>query len=197
MTRCNGSEPLLRGAASDGVTAPPRLLSMCDESVDLFEFEAYLHSLPADSLWDIASHLDAERFPTRVDLAQREIERRKLDFVSPYSLLEQRMRTLFGVSVAFALLAAVLHGLGSIDIPLEPGEHLSWFFDLAVGGPAAARMMLPFVQFLAVGGALLTAGAVLFSLARIMRHCLRRDVLVMGVVASLLILAFGSLAGIV
>ena len=175
--------------------APPPVLSMTDEEGDLEAFRDYLGTVPPDSLWDILHHLDEEQFPRRAETVRREIGRRRLFFVSPYTVFESRLRTLFFASVGFALLAATLHALSQVEFSLEPGEHLSWFFDLAVGTPAAARLMLPAAQFALVTSALLTLGAVVVAAWRLARHRLRRDVLVQGLIAVGLIAAFGAMAG--
>ena len=176
--------------------APPLILSMTDEERDIEVFRAYLHTVPPDALWDILSHLDEELFPRRAEAVKREIGRRRLFFISPYTAFEQRLRMLFGGSVGLSVLAAFLHALAGVDIPLEPGEHLSWFFDLAVGGPAAARIALFPAQFATVVGGALTVGAVVLCGWLLAKRRLRRDVLVQGVVAVGLIVGFGWLAGV-
>lgn len=164
---------------------------MTDEERDFAEFQAYLTALPPEGLWDIQAHLDAERYPRRSEAVRREMERRRLFYVSPYTAREARLRSLFGLSFAAASLAASLRGIASIRIDLLPGERLTFFYDLAAGGPKAARMVLPLTCFVSVLLAAAAGVGVLLAAALLARRRLRPDVFVTGVVA--LTLAAGLL----
>jgi hypothetical protein len=175
---------------------PERVLSMTDEEGDIQEFRHYLAALSADSLRDILVHLDEEQYPRRIETVRREIVRRRLFFISPYTPFESNLRTIFGCSVGFAILTATLRAIGSFEIALQPWEHLSsWFFDLAVGGPAAARSVLPFALFATACAGGISTGAVIVALYHSARRRMRRDVLATGVVALVLVAMFARLAG--
>ena len=166
------------------VTIPPRVLSMTDEELDILEFRDYLFSLPSESLWDIVLHIDPELYPRRIETVRREIARRRLFFISPYTSFELRLRVVFGASVALMLLTAALRAIGLFSIHLDPGEHLSWFFDLAVGGPEAARVVFPVARIVAIGGSAVTAGGIGIAAWHVARRRMRPDVLVMGLLAA-------------
>lgn len=182
-------------AQPSGLAAPTGLPSfLADEEGDIDAFRAYLRPLPTESLWDIRSHLDADHYPRRYEAVAREIARRNVFFVTPYTTQEAWLRGMFGWSLLLAALAAALRAIGSIPIDLQPWEKLSFFYDLAAGGPKAARMVLPLERFLAmVGEAAVLAGVVVASVRCLGRH-LSREVLATGIIALVLGALFLCLA---
>jgi len=163
--------------------APVHPFSMTDEEGDLDAFHHYLRTLPPDALWDILSHLDEEQYPRRHEATQREIARRRLLFVTPYTAQEIWLRGMFGWSLLLAVLAAALRGIASQQIDLYPGQRLTFFYDLAVGGPPAARMVLPLERTVACLGEIAVIGAVSYAVFRCLHRRLRPDVLMTGVAA--------------
>jgi hypothetical protein len=162
------------------------LFAMSDEERDIAAFQEYLRSLTPESLWDVQRHLDADRYPRRTEATSREIARRRLFYLNPYSPLEMRLRSLFGCLLLLSALAAALHGVAGIPIPLLPGEKLSYFYDLAAGGPRAAQIVLPLTRCLAsICFAVGTAG-VLTAVFQMARRRLRAEVLATGIGALLL-----------
>ncbi len=107
--------------------------SMTDEERDIGQFAAYVAALAPESLWDVLSHLDAERYPRRRETVLREMARRRLFFVVPYTRWELRLRAFVGGGVFLAALAALLRLVGSFRLDLSPHEKLPFFTDLAVG----------------------------------------------------------------
>lgn len=167
---------------------------MTDEEGDLVEFQAYLHSLTPEALWDVLSHVDEDLYPRRREAAQREVLRRRLFFVTPYTPAEVRLRGLFGCSLLASALAAGLHGVASIPVHLEPWEHLTFFYDLAAGGPPAANMVLPLERFLATVGEAGVLVGVAIAAVRLIKRRLARDVFASGVGALALGAVFLAIA---
>lgn len=183
--------------SADGVATPPKsgvLFSMTDEERDISSFQEYLRGLTPEALWDVQAHLDAELYPRRSEAALREIARRRLFYVTPYTLLETRLRFLYGCLVLLAALAAVLHGVASIPIHLLPGETLPFFYDLAAGGPKASQMVLPLTRCLATLFLALGMAGILPAAFQLARRRLRAEVFVTGVAALLLSALFLSIA---
>ncbi len=161
--------------------------SMTDEEGDITAFAAYVATLAPEALWDVLSHVDESRYPRRHEAILREMARRRLFFVVPYTGRELRLRTFFGASVFLAVLAAFLHVVGSFTIDVSPYERLPFFTDLAVGGPKAARLLLPLVVPLARAAAVGTVLATLFSLYLLARRRIRSDIVGMAVLATLIV----------
>ena len=210
MTTHDDDDPT--GPATNGTTAATdetvqtlRRFALTDEERDNGAFQQYLRTLTPEALWDIGAHLDRDRFPRRGETVAREMARRRLIYVSPYTAFEARLRGIFGWSVTLAALAAALRavagglfliacnsvvrmfGWGGYKINLEPVEHFSWFIDLAVGGPKAARIALPLALLLATGGLVLTLGGVCVCVWRLRGRRVRPDVLITGVCALVVI----------
>ena len=175
---------------TEKVDAPPRtsgiLFSMTDEEQDIAAFQEYLHTLTPEALWDVQGHLDAERYPRRSEAARREIARRRLFYVTPYTPLETQLRRLYGCLMLFSALAAALRGVASIPIHLLPGETLPFFYDLAAGGPKASQMVLPLTRGLASLFFGLSVPGTLLALVQLVRRQLRAEVFATGVGALLL-----------
>lgn len=170
------------------VVAAPRvdLFSMSDEELDIAAFQEYLRALTPESLWDVQRHLDADRYPRRSEAASREIAHRRLFYLNPYSPLERKLRSLFGSLLLLSALAAAFHGVASVPVPLLPGEKLPYFYDLAVGGPKAAQMVLPLTRCLASLCFGLSVAGVLAAVFALARRRLRIEVFVTGIGALLL-----------
>jgi hypothetical protein len=166
------------------------LFSMTDEEQDIIAFQKYLHSLTPDALWDVQRHLDEDRYPRRTEAVTREIARRQLFYLTPYSPLEARLRGLFGCLLLLSALAAAFHGIASISIPLLPGEKLPYFYDLAVGGPKAAQIVLPLTRCLASLSFIASIAGIFIAVYRLARRNLRIDVFVTGIGAILLATLF-------
>jgi hypothetical protein len=175
-------------------TPPTHTLSMTDEESDIEDFRAYVATLPPDALWDVFAHLDRDQYPRRHEMVEREIARRDLFFVSPNTAHELRLRGIVSVCLALAALSAFLRAVGAVVIRLEPWERLSWFFDLAVGAPTAARLVLPLARTPALGGALLAVGCTLLAAWGCSRRRVRPDLLVTVAAAAVLSLLFVRLA---
>jgi hypothetical protein len=159
---------------------------MSDEEQDIVAFQTYLHSLTPESLWDVQRHLDTDQYPRRTEAVVREISRRRLIYLNPYSPLETRLRSLFGCLLLLSALAAALQGVAGIPIPLLPGEKLSYFYDLAAGGPKAARMVLPLTRCLASLCFIVSAAGVLIAAFQMVRRRLRGEVFATGIASLLL-----------
>jgi hypothetical protein len=159
---------------------------MTDEEQDIAAFQEYLHTLSPESLWDVQRHLDADRYPRRNEATTREIARRRLIYLNPYSPLERRLRALFGCLLLLSTLAAALHGIAGIPIPLLPGEKLPYFYDLAAGGPKAAQMVLPLTRCLASLFFAVSTAGVLIAAVQMARRRLRAEVFATGLGALLL-----------
>lgn len=160
---------------------------MTDEEGDLAAFQNYLAALDAEALWDVVSHLDPERYPRRHEAAGREIARRRLFFVTPYTRLELRLRGVAMACLALAILAALLRLLGSWTLEVPTYVRLPFFTDLAVGGPKAARLVCPLAVFVAGAGAAATLAAAVAALFLLARRRIRADIAAMTTLAALAI----------
>lgn len=161
--------------------------SMTDEEGDLAAFQDYLAVLDAEALWDVASHLDPERYPRRHEATEREIARRRLFFVTPYTGFELRLRGFALVCLSLALLAALLRLLGSWALEVPTYVRLPFFTDLAVGGPKAARLVCPVAVFVAGAGAAATLAAAVAALWLLARRRVRADIAAITALAALAI----------
>ena len=159
---------------------------MTDEEQDIVAFQEYLRTLTPESLWDVQRHLDTDRYPRRSEATSREIAHRRLFYLNPYSPLERKLRFVFGCLLLLSALAAAFHGIASIPIPLLPGEKLPYFYDLAVGGPKAAQIVLPLTRFLASVCFALSVAGTLVAVFQLARRHLRAEVLLTGVGALLI-----------
>ena len=183
------------GSAAAKAQAPPiGPFSMTDEERDIAQFSAYVTTLAPDCLWDILSHLDEDRYPRRHEAVLREMARRRLFFVVPYTQRELRLRAFLLTSVFLAALALLLSIVGSFTIEASLHIRLPFFTDLAVGSPKAARLLLPMVLPLACIAAAGTILATLYALCLLTRRRIRRDIAAMGVMATLAILLLLCLA---
>ena len=189
------AEPAAPKPEADPSAAGP--FSMTDEEGDLLRFRAYLASLSPEALWDVFSHLDPDRYPRRREALLREMDRRRLFFVPPYTRRELQLRAFLGVAVFLAALAATLRTIGGFLV--EPiYERLPFFLDLAVGGPKAARLVFPFVVLLAQAAGVATVASAILSLLLLARRRIRPDIALMAVLASgaiVLLLAFARRGG--
>lgn len=165
-----------RNTAAAATATLPSPFSPLDEERDIEAFQDYLRHLGADALHDIQAHLDTERFPRRGEALERELSRRRLFFVCPYTGAELKIRTILSVCLCLALLAAVLRVIGSVTINLHPSERLPFFTDLAVGSPRAARIVLPAAQSAALIGSVLSALLTVRALYLLARRRIRRDI---------------------
>jgi hypothetical protein len=77
--------------ATATATARVDLFSMTDEEQDIIAFQEYLRTLTPESLWDVQRHLDSDRYPRRGEAASREIARRRLFYLNPYTPLERKL----------------------------------------------------------------------------------------------------------
>lgn len=166
--------------------SPLQPFSMTDEESDILAFQEYVRGLSAEALWDVFSHVDGDLYPRRHEAVSREIGRRRLFYVTPYTDTETKLRGLFCWSVLFAALAAALRAIGSLPIHLFPGEKLPFFFDLAAGGPRAALMVLPSERLLATVCEIAVLIGVGLATIRLLAHRLQQDVLLTGIIALLL-----------
>lgn len=157
-----------------------------DEERDAERFGVYLATLPPDGLWDVLSHVDEDRFPRRHEAVRREIARRNLFFVPPYTPGELRWRTFLTLCVCAALLSATLRLVGSVTINLAPGERLPFFTDLAVGAPKAARLTLPPVRCAASLAAFVAASAFPVAATLWVRRRLRGEIVITTLLAGVL-----------
>jgi hypothetical protein len=177
-------------------SALPVPLSMTDEERDIGAFQRYLRGLTPEALWDVHAHLDADQYPRRSEAVRREIARRRLFFVSPYTEFESRLRCLFGLCCGLAILAAVFHNVPTFadlvtratrdfggSVPSPAGGSLSFGADLA---PSEARLVGTLARFFydaATVTAVGTVVALIPAAVRLARHNLRRDVLITGLIA--------------
>lgn len=78
-----------------------------DEETDPGPYCLYLRAQTDDDLFDIAQHLDPDRYPARRDAARREIDRRHVVPLALYTSNEYLIRNtaLFGFALAGATLA--------------------------------------------------------------------------------------------
>ena len=185
MSRRNPAGPKKRSTTAP-VPTRVDLFSMTDEEQDIAAFQEYLRTLTPESLWDVQRHLDTDRYPRRCEAASREIAHRRLFYLNPYSPLERRLRFVFACLLLFSVLAAAFHGIAGIPIPLLPGEKLPYFYDLAVGGPRVAQIVLPLTRFLASLFFVLSVAGVLTALFQLVCRHLRAEVLATGIGALLL-----------
>lgn len=162
--------------------------SMMDEEGDLAAFQDYLAALDADALWDVSSHLDPERYPRRHEALGREIARRRLFFVTPYTRFELRLRDLALVCFSLAVLAALLRLIGSWTLEVPTYVRLPFFTDLAVGGPRAARLVCPLALLVAGAGAVATLAAAIAALFLLARRRIRADIAAVIGISALAIL---------
>ena len=184
-----------RTAAAKNREAAVGPFSMTDEEGDLVAFQDYLGALDADALWDVSSHLDPERYPRRHEALGREIARRRLFFVTPYTGFELRLRGLALVCLSLALLAALLRLIGSWELEVPTYVRLPFFTDLAVGGPRAARLVCPLALLAAGAGAAATLFAAVAALFLLARRRIRADIAaVIGVcaLATVFLLRFAA-----
>ena len=136
----------LPGVRGDDARLPRIPFSMTDEEGDLPAFLAYVRTLTPEALWDVQGHLEPDVYPRRYEAVRREIGRRGLFYLSPFTPDEERLRLLFAVWTLGGALCAALLAIHHIPIHLQPWEHLTFFYDLAAGGPAAAGIALPVAQ---------------------------------------------------
>jgi hypothetical protein len=168
-------------------------LSMTDEERDIGAFQRYLRGLTPEALWDVHAHLDADQYPRRSEAVRREIARRRLFFVSPYTEFESRLRCLFGLCCGLAVLAAVFHNIPNFaDLVTRStrsfGGSLSLGADLS---PSEARLVGTLARFFydaATVVAVATVAVLIPAAVRLARHNLRRDVLITGLIAFVLAL---------
>jgi hypothetical protein len=193
------------GLDDERLSAAPGPFSMTDEEGDFGAYQEYLRTLTPEALWDVHAHLDEEQYPRRADAVLREIARRKLYFFSPYTLTEARLRVLFGITLLCAVAAALLHHVPTFHVA---ANHLSDEIGGMGASPVTGRPLtlitgltnreLHILDTLSAffrgcvwfGIALIVPG-LLIATGRLMRHRLRPDILVMGVI--MLILTFGLL----
>lgn len=149
---------------------------MTDEEGDLPAFQMYLTHLTETELQEVSQYLDSDQYPRRAEAVEREVRRRNVFFVSPYTPLETRLRHLWGACAALGVLCVALRGVGAIPITLLPGEKLSFFFDLAAGGPPAARLVFPFFHLLTVFLIALSVSGLLVAGQALRQNRLRSDV---------------------
>lgn len=179
------------------------LLSMTDEERDFAVFQEYLRTLSPDALWDVHAHVDADRYPRRYEAVAREMQRRRLFFISPYTTLEARLRALFGTCALLALFAGIVSGLPALSqgmntaaqslgasAPELPGVvapgHTIPLFSWHAGDERLWRDLLPLARCAALSGASMATLAALFgAFPAFSRRRLRLEVLVTGVLAAL------------
>jgi hypothetical protein len=176
-------------------------LSMTDEERDIGEFQRYLSGLTPEALWDVHAHLDADLYPRRSEAVRREIAHRRLFFISPYTEFEARLRCLFGLCCGLAVLAALFHNIPNLaglvthvtrnfggSIPSPTGRSLALDADLS---PSEAQLMASLARFFydtAAIAAIATVISLIPATVRLVRHNLRRDVFITGLIAFILAL---------
>lgn len=113
----------------------PYTLHQVDEETDTSVYQTYLRAQTEADLLDILRHLDPQRYPARLDAAQRELRRRHVLHLPGYTPWEYAIRFLcivaFALSLATLSLAlllreddvAVLAGPGATS--LQDGMHVS------------------------------------------------------------------------
>lgn len=84
----------------------PYTLHEADEETDVPVYQAYLRAQTEADLLDIVRHLHPERYPARLDAAQRELRRRRVLHLPGYTPTEYGIR--FLCIAAFVLGAATL-----------------------------------------------------------------------------------------
>ena len=176
-------------AASGEAFATPRTR---DEEHDFPAFRAYLAGLSPEELWDVWAHLDQNRFPRRTEAITREITRRRLFFLTPYTEAELRLRTISVGSVLFACLAAcirgipalvgliahIAHELGAENSGYVPGQRVSFMPGLTGGEEKLLAALLPLTRNAACVATVVLGGAALYALMRFTQKKLRRDILI-------------------
>lgn len=113
----------------------PYTLHQVDEETDTSIYQTYLRAQTEADLLDILCHLDPERYPARLDAAQRELRRRHVLHLPGYTPLEYAIRFLcvaaFALSLATLALAALLREddvamlAGPNAASLQDGMHVS------------------------------------------------------------------------
>ncbi len=90
----------------------PYTLHQVDEETDTGVYQTYLRAQSEADLLDILRHLDPERYPARLDAAQRELRRRHVLHLPGYTSAEYAIRFLcmasFALSIVTVALAALL-----------------------------------------------------------------------------------------
>lgn len=77
-----------------------------DEETDVGAYQAYLRAQTDTDLFDIVQHLNPDRYPARLDAAQREFRRRHVLHVSVYTANEYAIR--YAALFAFGMTAVTL-----------------------------------------------------------------------------------------
>lgn len=163
-----------------------------DEERDFDAFRTYLSGLSPEELWDVSAHLDESRFPRRSEAIAREMARRRLFFLTPYTETEARLRTVSVASVLFALLAAVIngipalvalmvriaHSLGAENSGYVPEGRVSFMPGLTSGEEKLFAALLPPARGGASLALLVVCGAALFAAVRFGQRKMRHDVLI-------------------
>jgi len=173
---------------------PAPAFSMTNEEADIDAFRDYLGGVAPEALWDVRAHLDAERYPRRFEAVHREMRRRGLFFVTPYTERELKIRALSAWGLGLALFAASLRAiniadarlqtLGAIRLHFADGEETPFFVNLATGGARAARFLLPFALPAAAVVGLATVGAAVYAVALQRQGRLRPEVALIALIAS-------------
>ena len=113
----------------------PYTLHQADEETDTGVYQTYLRAQTEADLLDIVRHLDPDRYPARLDAAQRELRRRHVLHLPGYTPTEYAIRflcmaafALSAVTLGLAALlgendAAILTGPGATS--LQDGMHVS------------------------------------------------------------------------
>ena len=162
-----------------------------DEEHDFGAFRAYLAALSPEELWDVWAHLNQSRFPRRTEAVTREMEKRRLFFLTPYTETELRLRTLSVASVLFATLACVIRGippfvalmaqqaheLGAANSGYVPGQRVSFMPGLTSGEEKLLAALLPLTRNAACLTVAVLFGAGIYAAFRFGQKKLRRDML--------------------
>jgi hypothetical protein len=111
-----------------------------DEETDVGAYRAYLGAQSDGDLFDIMRHLDPERYPARLDAAQREFRRRRVLSLPAYTSAEYAIR--YAALFAFVL-TAITAGLTLLLTP-EDAAGPPWLSDIPNGTTALeiGRLML-------------------------------------------------------
>ncbi len=172
-----------------------------DEETDSGVYAAYLRAQSDDDLLDIARHLDAERYPARVDAARREADRRRVLPITVYGLEERFIR---GLCVTVWLYAAAVLLLTLLLTSADAAGPRWLALDHVPDGTSAAELMrralLGFLRAIFVDGVrmglapllLLTLTGWLF--ARALRSTVRPEVTWAALAAALALIAVFCLA---
>ncbi len=177
------------------------IFSMTNEEADIDAFRDYLATVAPESLWDVRAHLDADRYPRRFEAVHREMKRRGLFFVTPYTDRELKIRAVSAWGVGLALFVASLRAinladarlqtLGAIRLRFANGEETPFFVSLATGGAKAAHFLLPVMLPVAAVVWVATVAAAVYAAWQLRLARIRRDVVAIGIVAS--VVAAGAL----